>query len=362
MMNSKIMAMGIGNILEWYDFAVFGALADVIGENFFPMQERDSAMMSSLSVFGSAFLMRPLGGIFMGYIGDTFGRKRALELSIILMLVPSFLMGCLLPYRTMGISATVLMILLRLLQGLAVGGELVGAFVFTIEATCGRNRGFWGAVCKSTGIWGTAIGMGLVAILRISLSTTQMKEWGWRIPFLSTLLMGITGIWLRSFLVESEHFEKVKASLTVPQSPLFSIFVKYWAEVLLVILVTAYWCVGYYTCFVWMAFYMSSLLGTGAVPQAWVVNFWMTIVLICLLPLGGTLGDFVCSRCVDQDAGFRYVMLLGCLVMTVVGLPAFLLINYHTWWSACLGQLLFATALSLHGSNLPAFMVLQVRT
>lgn len=359
---NKILAMGAGNALEWYDFAVFGALADVIGENFFPFQAKEKNLMSSLCVFGSAFLMRPFGGVLLGYIGDTMGRKRALEISVALMLIPSILMGCLPPYEMWGLYSTILMILLRLLQGMAVGGELVGAFIFTIEATGGKDRGFWGAICKSSGIWGTALGMGFVAILRQLFSTSELIAWGWRIPFLSTVLVGGVGVYLRFYMEESLDFEKIKATQSLKSSPILAIFQKFWAEVFLIVLVVALWCVGYYTCFVWMAFYMTSLVGDDAVPDAWMLNFIMTVVLIFLLPVAGIAGDYMCRQTSHPDAGFRLVMIIGCALMGAFTIPAFLLINMRYWWTACLGQLLFAIGLACIGGNIPAFMTILFST
>eukprot|EP01041_Mallomonas_annulata_P013134 gene13134-27765_t len=332
---TKIMAMGAGNILEWYDFAVFGALADVIGEQFFPKREPQAALMLSLSVFGSAFLMRPFGGIFLGYIGDTIGRKRALEMSVVLMLIPSCLMGCLMPYESWGIYSTILMIALRLLQGAAVGGELVGAFIFTIEHTNGQNRGLWGALCKSSGIWGTATGMGVVAILRISLTKAELYAWGWRIPFLMTIIIGLLGIWLRRYLSESDDFIKLQESQNIQNSPIFKTIRNYWLEILCIILIASFWCVG-----------------------AWLINFLMMLILIFLLPIAGQTADILGIRLKDVDGGYRLVMMTGCILMLICGVPAFILINYHRWWSACMGQILFGIALACHGGNLPAVMVM----
>lgn len=140
----------------------------------------------------------------MGRIGDTVGRKRALEVSIALMLLPSFLIGCLPSYQVWGLKTTILLIILRLMQGLAVGGELVGAYIYTIEATGGKDRGFWGAMCKASGNLGTTLGMGVSALLRYYLSKQDLHTWGWRVPFLSGILFGVIGIWLRSKLDDDE--------------------------------------------------------------------------------------------------------------------------------------------------------------
>ena len=148
----KFSAMAIGNGMEWFDFAIFGAFADIIGELYFPKSEGAGVQfLESLAVFGAAFVMRPFGGILIGYIGDTVGRKKALEISIMLMVLPSFLIGCLPTFSEWGYTSTVILVLLRLLQGLAVGGETVGAFIYTLEATGGIRKGFWCACCKASG-------------------------------------------------------------------------------------------------------------------------------------------------------------------------------------------------------------------
>jgi MFS family permease len=144
-----ICAIGVGNALEWFDFAIYGALADIIGLHFFPENAGQTALLASFSVYSSTFLMRPLGGIVMGYIGDNFGRKFALELSITLMIVPGFFMGCLPTFESVGYLATLLLILLRMMQGLAVGGEMIGAYIFTIEACEPTQKGLWGT-CGSS--------------------------------------------------------------------------------------------------------------------------------------------------------------------------------------------------------------------
>jgi hypothetical protein len=142
---TKFQAMALGNIMEWYDYIMFGSLADVISEEFFPAENSRIAFIESWALFGVAFIMRPLGGSLIGFIGDRFGRKKALEISVGMMLLSSFCIGCLPSYHDFGWSMTALLVLFRLMQGLSCGGETVGAFIYILESTRGRNRGFWGA-------------------------------------------------------------------------------------------------------------------------------------------------------------------------------------------------------------------------
>jgi MFS transporter, MHS family, proline/betaine transporter len=255
-----IFAVGIGNALEWFDFAIFGALADVIGYHFFPAQHPHTALMSSFALYGTAFLMRPLGGILMGYIGDKYGRKLALELSVSMMVIPSFLIGSIPTFQKIGYLATLLLVCLRMLQGLAVGGEMIGAYIYTMEACREGQQGFWGGVCKATALAGTVLGMAFVAFLREVLPEHVMYQWGWRIPFLSSLALGALGLYFRSHLQESESYVIMKRqvdamkndSVASQERTTWKIFSLYSLEIWMCILVTSFWAAGYYTCFIWL--------------------------------------------------------------------------------------------------------------
>ena len=265
-----IVAVGIGNALEWFDFAIFGALVDIIGFHFFPADHGGAALMFSFALYGTAFLMRPLGGILIGHLGDSFGRKHALELSISLMVIPSFLMGCLPTFQSAGYIATILLVCLRMLQGLAVGGEMIGAYIYTVEGSPPEKRGFWGGVCKGTALAGTVMGMALVTSLREVLSNDAMYQWGWRVPFLSSLVLGLVGLYFRAHLHESEAYltikaiKKQQADLSPEKNSLsaaWSVLHKHAAEICVCTLVTSFWATGYYTCFIWMGKYPVDLLG-----------------------------------------------------------------------------------------------------
>jgi MFS family permease len=201
----------------------------------------------------------------MGWIGDTMGTKKALEISIALMLFPSLLIGCIPAYGIGGLVSTVILIVLRLIQGLAVGGELVGAFIFTIEATGGKARGFWGGACESCAGLGVTLGMGVVAILRAFTTKEELRRWGWRLPFLGSILFGIIGVWLRSQLedeveiivgdtnspkIDTAEVESwIQSELEIDAdndskcaaTPLVVTLLDNYRELLLVIFVSAFW-------------------------------------------------------------------------------------------------------------------------
>ena len=261
-------------------------MADVIGDEFFDGSGNKNLLMS-LGVFGSAFVMRPIGGMLMGHIGDTAGRKRALEISILLMLLPSFLMGCLPSYSHAKGWATFLLILLRLIQGLAVGGELVSAYVFCIESAPHDTKVFWGAMTLDACNVGSLLGIGVAAIVRASLRTSlphccvtlpypvtptltlilsrdELHSYGWRIGFWLGLLVAVAGVMLRRGMEDTEEFKRMmsekEAQQDEPTTPLGVAFGEHSRAMLLVSGTAAIWCTGFYTYFVWMPFLMGSAI------------------------------------------------------------------------------------------------------
>ena len=188
-----------GNALEMYDFTVFGYYSDVIGAQFFPPNQSESlALIESFAVLGLGFLVRPIGGAIIGKIGDIYSRKRALEISIFVMTFPTVLLGCLPTYSQVGWLSTFLLIFLRVLQGLSVGGQFMAAIIFTLERkTDISGWGLWSATSISAGNVGIAIGGVITSILRESLSREELYSWGWRLPFWLGIFALIPAIYLR---------------------------------------------------------------------------------------------------------------------------------------------------------------------
>lgn len=179
----RVLLASAGNFLEWYDFAAFGIFAPEIGAAFFPSSSADTALLRSFSVFAGAFLARPLGGVLFGHIGDRFGRERALMLTILMMAISTVTIGLLPTYSTAGFSSTFLLVLCRLLQGLAAGGELPGALVYAVESASPRHVGFFGALVQATGA-GSLLASLVRSVLHLALGEEGIMQWGWRVPFL----------------------------------------------------------------------------------------------------------------------------------------------------------------------------------
>ncbi|MBF0528602.1 MAG: MFS transporter, partial [Deltaproteobacteria bacterium] len=241
----------VGNVLEWYDFAIFGFLAPLIGEKFFPSNDPLDSLLSAFSVFAAAYLVRPLGGILFGYIGDQFGRQKALQLSVMMMAVPTFLIGLLPTHAEIGSLAPVILVLLRLAQGLSVGGEYVGSIAFVAETAPVEQRGYFSSWTFSSCYGGMMLGSLSAVSLNAILGPQAMANWGWRLPFLSGIIIGIVGLWMRKELTETPVFEKMKAEGTIGGNPLAEavrlVPERIFHASMLVILVGG----GFYLLFIW---------------------------------------------------------------------------------------------------------------
>src|SRR5262249_43479476 len=205
---SRVIAAGtIGNVLEWYDFSIYGYFVTSIGRQFFPHQDAVAQLLSAFGVFALGYLMRPVGGVLIGHIGDRFGRRTALTVSVAAMAIRTFLIGILPGYATLGILAPIALTLLRMVQGLSVGGEYTSSMVFLVEHAPPGRRGLMGALisCGASGgiLLGSAVGAGFAA----GMSVTALDAWGWRIPFLLGLLVGFAGYLLRRHVLETTPAE-----------------------------------------------------------------------------------------------------------------------------------------------------------
>src|SRR5262252_7262991 len=200
----KVIAAGmIGNVLEWYDFAIYGYFATQIGREFFPHEDAIAQLLAAFGVFAIGYLMRPIGGAIVGHIGDTFGRRAALTFSVAAMAIPTFLMGLLPGYHSIGLLAPIGLTLLRIVQGLSVGGEYTSSMVFLVEHAPEGRRGLMGALAGAGATVGILLGSAVGAAFAASMSTAALDAWGWRIPFLLGLAVGIAGYILRRYVLET---------------------------------------------------------------------------------------------------------------------------------------------------------------
>jgi len=273
----RTLAALSGNVLEWYDFAIFGSLSDVISKVFFSPQQGEghAALIQTFAVFGLAFLARPVGGTLIGWFGDKYGRKAALELSIFLMAIPTFLMGCLPSYESIGSWAIVLLMITRVLQGASVGGQLMTSAVFQLESQPNKARwGETGAWVMATANLGSLLGGVVSEVLRDAFTEEQLVEYGWRIPFLSGIIVAGAGIYLKMYEEESISEDKAdqieNMAPRATKNPVREALTTYRFQTLVIALVTGGWACAFYVGFIWMPIYMNDLINPP-VPHAFAV-------------------------------------------------------------------------------------------
>lgn len=225
-LTSVIGASSVGTMIEWYDFYIFGSLATVISTKFFPQDNPTAAFLSTLATFAAGFVVRPFGALFFGRLGDLIGRKYTFMVTLLLMGGATFLIGCIPSYETIGFMAPVLILLLRLLQGLALGGEYGGAATYVAEHSPNGQRGFMTAWIQTTATVGLFVSLLVIMGTRAALSAEDFDAWGWRVPFWVSILMVLVSYLIRKNMEESPVFAKAKAAGKTSTNPLKESFGK----------------------------------------------------------------------------------------------------------------------------------------
>lgn len=223
---SVISASSVGTMIEWYDFYIFGSLATIISTKFFPQDNPTAAFLSTLATFAAGFVVRPFGALFFGRLGDLIGRKYTFMVTLLLMGGATFLIGCIPSYETIGFMAPVLILLLRLLQGLALGGEYGGAATYVAEHSPEGKRGFMTAWIQTTATVGLFVSLLVIMGTRAALSAEDFDSWGWRVPFWVSILMVLVSYLIRKNMEESPVFAKAKAAGKTSTNPLKESFGK----------------------------------------------------------------------------------------------------------------------------------------
>ena len=343
--SNHVIAGAFGNILEWYDFAVFGFLAPAMANQFFPAHDSLAGLIRVYGVFAAGYLMRPLGGMIFGHIGDRMGRKRALELSILMMALPTVLVGLLPTHAQIGSWAALLLVLLRLIQGVSIGGELIGSISYLVEMAPARKRGLHGSWTLFTATGGLLLGSLLVTALRDTLGAQAVADWGWRIPFLLGVVIAGAGLWLRMGLPESDVFE-ARAEPEAGPSPVVLALREAGGPILHLCALLLLFAGGFYILFVWMPTYLSDILDPP-VPHSYAMNSIAMVALLALIPVAGSLSDRL---------GRRRVLLTGMVLMAVVAYPLFLVIDTGVAAYVLGAQLVFAMVIALNQGPIPALM------
>ncbi|KIA94558.1 MFS transporter [Pedobacter kyungheensis] len=215
-----IGASSLGTLIEWYDFYIFGSLAVIIGHQLFPEDAGASALINTLAIFAAGFIVRPFGALVFGRLGDLIGRKYTFLLTLVLMGGSTFFIGLIPSYKSIGYAAPILVLILRLIQGLALGGEYGGAATYVAEHAPENKRGFFTSWIQTTATLGLFLSLGIIVITKNILGAETFGNWGWRIPFLLSIVLVVVSIYIRMKMHESPLFSKLKAEGNVSKNPL----------------------------------------------------------------------------------------------------------------------------------------------
>ena len=330
-----ILAGLVGNIMEWYDFAVYGFFASIIGVHFFPSENPAISLIAAFGAFAAGFLVRPLGGLLIGRIGDKIGRKRAMVISVMAMAVPTVLIGLMPTYQTIGMAAPVLIVVLRIVQGLSVGGEYTSSLIFLAEHAKPGHRsrtsiwGMWGATA------GTLLGSAIGALISDVLTADQLLNWGWRVPFLMGSMVAITGYLIRRSIHDT-------APVGASKTPIKDTFGKHKMPVIKLALVNVGFGVAFYAAFVYSVTYIKTI---DKLPESIALNLntLSMVILLALLPASAWLSD---------RFGRKPLIVLGSALLTFGAIPIFHLLHTTDPTVIFLGELSFVIAIAIMAGGL----------
>jgi MFS family permease len=311
-----IAASAVGTMIEWYDFYIFGSLATTISPLFYPSGNDTLALIAYLSTFAVGFVVRPFGALFFGRIGDLVGRKYAFLVTLLIMGGATAAIGFLPTYATIGIAAPIILLLIRILQGLALGGEYGGAAVYVAEHVPDERRGFYTSFIQITATLGLFVSLVVILVVQNSLSAQSFANWGWRVPFLISLLLVGVSMYMRLRMKESPIFKQIKSSGMTSAQPLKDAFTK-WANLKQVLIslfgATAGQGVVWYTGQFYALFYLQTILKINGRSA----NYIIAIALLLGMPL------FVFFGALSDKIGRKRIMMLGCLLAALSYLPIY---------------------------------------
>src|SRR6187455_1369970 len=311
-----IVASAVGTMIEWYDFYIFGSLATVISPLFYPPGNDSLALIAYLSTFAVGFVVRPFGALFFGRIGDLVGRKRAFLVTLLIMGGATALIGFLPTYATIGIAAPIILLLIRVFQGLALGGEYGGAAVYVAEHVPDERRGFYTSFIQITATLGLFCSLAVILIVQNAMSPADFRAWGWRVPFLISIgLVGIS-LYIRLRMNESPIFQHIKSAGLTSAKPLKEAFTE-WVNLKRVLIslfgATAGQGVIWYTGQFYALFYLQTILKVNPTSA----NYIVAIALLMGMPF------FVFVGALSDRIGRKWIMMLGCLLAAVSYLPIY---------------------------------------
>ena len=335
-----ILAAVIGNVLEWYDFAVYAYMATIIARKFFPAQEEITSLLSAFAAFGVGFVVRPLGGIVIGRLGDVRGRKAALVLTIVLMAIGTAMIGCVPAYESIGVAAPVLILIARLLQGFSAGGEWGGATAFIVEWAPSEQRGLYGSLQQSSVAFGLLLGSAIAAAVSSLLSADAVDAWAWRIPFLLGGLLAPIGLYMRRNIEETPAFTRLAQQPTAAAGSLSALRLAARAFGF-----TLLWTVSYYIVLSYMPTFLQKQVGLARTQALWTTTAGL-LLLVLAAPVLGWCSDRI---------GRKPLLVAACIGFLLLPYPLFsVLLSQPSLGSVISVQLILALTIAVFSGPGPA--------
>ncbi|WP_233615443.1 MFS transporter [Leucobacter chromiisoli] len=359
MQRRVLLGGSVGQFIEFYDFALYGLSAVVLSALFFPSDNQLAGLLALFATFGVAFFVRPIGGLIFGSLGDRIGRRNVLVITLLLIGVATTGIGLLPTFETAGPIAPILLVLLRLVQGLSAGGESAGAPSFVFEHAPVNRRGLFVNITLAATALPSVAAAFFIFFLSISMNDEAFTAWGWRVPFLIALPLALVGLWIRAKTEESPAFKEmareqaeqaaeVAAEVEVAKhSPVREAFRTNWLKMIQVVFVMGLTAMGFY----FLSGYFVPFVQTSgnlSRDQALLLNGFAMLAYTVLLPVAGAIGDRI---------GRRPMLIGGAITIAVLAIPSFLLVTSGSVPLAMCGQLLFVLAICFYGGGCYTFFI-----
>ena len=340
----------MGNFVEWFDYAAYGYLAAVIAVVFFPATDKTTGLLAAFAVFAISFIVRPIGGIIWGHIGDRYGRRTALSLSILIMSGSTFCIAFLPTYAQVGMLAPLLLLLIRLVQGFSASGEYAGAAAFLAEYAPDNKRGFYTCLVPASTAAGLLFGSLFAAGLYSQLDSEQLHSWGWRLPFLLAAPLGLIGRYIRLHLEDTPKFREMEKALehkaTTHKAPIRELLGVHRKRVLVAIGVTCLNAVAFYLILSYMPTYLSTEMGMTE-TDSFLASTVSLATYIAFIFLMGMLSD---------RFGRKTMLIAASLLFLAITVPLFSALEGQTFAFILLIQIAFGLMLAMNDGTLPCFL------
>ena len=341
-----LTASFIGNFVEWFDYASYGYFATVIAHVFFPDIAPTAALMATFAVFAISFIIRPIGGIVWGSIGDKIGRRTALSWSILIMSGATTVIALLPSYAQIGIMAPILLLIVRMVQGFSASGEYAGATSFIAEYSPTNRRGFYTSMVPASTAAGLLAGSLMSAALFGILTEEQMQSFGWRLPFLLAFTLGLIGLYIRLTLEDTPKFRELEETHHVEATPVRELFTDYRKQIVIAFGVTCLNAVGFYLILSYMPTYLITEMGMGQ-SESFIATSISLFAYIFLIFLMGQLSD---------RFGRKTALITASLLFIVLTVPLFSMLDGATFLTIVLIQITFGALLTVNDGTLPCFL------